>query len=63
MEQSNTSQHLSILKNQGILASRKEGTMVFYEIKSPEVLEMINLAEQMIIRQVHETSSLVENSF
>lgn len=62
LEQSNTSQHLAILRNQGILDTRKDGTMVFYEVKSPEVLEMINLAEHMIIRQVEEARSLVEES-
>jgi ArsR family transcriptional regulator len=63
MEQSNTSQHLAVLRQQGILSSRKVGTMVFYEVTSPEVLEMINLAEQMIARQVEETKLLVEKSF
>ncbi len=63
LKQSNTSQHLAVLRNQGILASRKEGTMVFYSIKSPEVLEMINLAESIIVRQAEETSLMVKNSF
>ncbi len=63
LEQSNTSQHLAVLRNQGILASRKEGTMVFYSIKSPEVLEMISLAEKIIVRQAEETSLMVKNSF
>jgi DNA-binding transcriptional ArsR family regulator len=63
LEQSNASQHLAVLRNQGIVSSRKEGTMVFYEIKSPEILQMISLAEQMIVRQLEETKSLVEESF
>ncbi len=63
LEQSNTSQHLAVLRNQGILASRKEGTMVFYSIKSPEVLEMISLAGKIIVRQAEETSLMVKNSF
>jgi DNA-binding transcriptional ArsR family regulator len=63
LEQSNVSQHLAVLRNQGILSSSKEGTMVFYEIISPEVVEMIRLAEQMIIRQTEETRLLVEDSF
>lgn len=56
-EQSNTSQHLAILRNQGILESRKEGSMVIYKIKSPEVLQMIELAENIILRQIEETKS------
>lgn len=57
-EQSNTSQHLSILKNQGIVESRKDGSKVIYSIKNTEVLEMINLAEVMILRQIEETKTL-----
>lgn len=56
-EQSNTSQHLAILRNQGILESKKEGSMVIYKIKSPEVLQMIELAESIILRQIEETKS------
>lgn len=54
-EQSNTSQHLAVLRNQGIVESRKEGLMVIYQIKSPEVYQMLELAEQIILRQLEET--------
>lgn len=54
-EQSNTSQHLSVLKNQGIVESKKDGLMVIYKISSPEVYQMIDLAESVILRQIDET--------
>lgn len=57
-EQSNTSQHLTILKNQGILDSKKDGSRVIYSIRSQEVLEMIELAEKIILRQIEETKTL-----
>lgn len=56
-EQSNTSQHLTVLKNQGIVESRKEGSKVIYSIKSREVLEMIDLAESLILCQIEETKN------
>lgn len=56
-EQSNTSQHLSVLKNQGIVDSKKDGLMVIYRIKSPEVYQMIDIAEGIILRQIEETKS------
>jgi len=56
-EQSNTSQHLTIMKNQGIVESRKDGSKVIYAIKNKEVLEMIKLAEAMILRQIEETKT------
>jgi ArsR family transcriptional regulator len=54
-EPSNTSQHLAVLKNQGIVESRKDGTMVIYRISSQEVYEMIDIAEKIIMRQLEET--------
>ena len=56
-EQSNTSQHLTVMKNQGIVESRKDGSKVIYAIKNQEVLEMIKLAEAMILRQIEETKT------
>jgi len=56
-EQSNTSQHLTILKNQGIVESKKDGSKVIYSIKNAEVYEMIDLAEVIILRQIEETKT------
>jgi DNA-binding transcriptional ArsR family regulator len=56
-EQSNTSQHLNVLRNQGIVESKKDGAKVIYAIKNIEVFEMINLAEAIILRQIEETKN------
>jgi ArsR family transcriptional regulator len=61
-EQSNTSQHLSVLKNQGIVDSKKDGLMVIYRIKSPEVYQMIDIAEGILLRQIEETKSSLEKN-
>jgi len=57
-EQSNTSQHLTVLKNQGIVESKKDGAKVIYSIKNNEVYEMIDIAEAIILRQIEETKTL-----
>ena len=54
-EQSNTSQHLSVLKNQGIVDSKKEGLMVIYNIKSSEVYQIIDIAQKLLIKKIDET--------
>lgn len=61
-EPSNTSQHLAVLKNQGIVDSKKDGMMVIYSIKSPGVYEMIDIAENIILRQIDETKSSLEKN-
>jgi len=39
--QSNISQHLSILRDKGILASRKDANKVYYRIAEPEIIGLI----------------------
>ncbi|GMQ91446.1 MAG: hypothetical protein BMS9Abin11_0754 [Gammaproteobacteria bacterium] len=39
--QSNISQHLSILRDKGILGSRKDANKVFYRIADPKILMLI----------------------
>jgi ArsR family transcriptional regulator len=39
--QSNISQHLSILRDKGILNSRKDANKVYYRISDPKILQLI----------------------
>ncbi|MEN3950317.1 metalloregulator ArsR/SmtB family transcription factor [Iodidimonas sp. SYSU 1G8] len=41
MRQSTLSQHLARLKAEGLLAARREGTMVFYSLERREVVPVI----------------------
>jgi len=45
--QSNISQHLAVLRDHGILHSRKEANKVFYRIEDPRVLKMISLTREI----------------
>jgi ArsR family transcriptional regulator len=44
--QSNISQHLSILRDKGILAARKDANKVFYRISDPKILLLIGSLRQ-----------------
>lgn len=61
-EQSNVSRHLALLKQAGLLASRKEGLKVFYGLSLPCVADTLNgvmLCVQRVIRhrlQAHESA-------
>ncbi len=37
----NVSQHLSILRNQGIISFRKDANFIFNQIKDPRILQLI----------------------
>jgi len=45
--QSNISQHLGVLRDNGILVARKEANKVFYRIEDPRVLQMIALTRRI----------------
>jgi ArsR family transcriptional regulator len=45
--QSNISQHLGILRERGILQSRKEANKVFYRVEDPRILKMISLTRDI----------------
>ena len=43
-EQSNVSRHLNLMQTAGLLTRRKEGPKIFYAVRTPEVLELLDLA-------------------
>ena len=45
--QSNISQHLAVMRERGLLASRKEANKVFYRIEDPRILKMIGLMREV----------------
>jgi len=51
-EQSNTSRHLNMMVSSGILFRRKEGVKIFYALKHPEVLEIVDLATRIMTREI-----------
>ena len=48
--QSNISQHLAVLRDQGILQSRKEANKVYYRIEDPRIIRMIALTREIFCR-------------
>lgn len=60
IEQSNLSQHLSIMKKQGILDSHKEGQKVIYSIAYSSVLEVISAAEKTLSEQIGRSQSILK---
>ncbi len=49
-EQSNTSRHLNMMLAAGVLSRRKDGLKIYYAIKSPEILEVVDTVT-LIVKQ------------
>lgn len=43
IEQANASQHLSVLRSKNILLSRKAGNQVFYSVRDPLIVEVLDI--------------------
>jgi len=51
--QSNISQHLAILRDKGILDSRKDANRVFYRVADSRLLQLVGMMRQVFCTQDH----------
>ena len=58
-EQANVSKHLSILKQAGILESRKDGLRILYRIKTPEIFNLLTGTSRILKAQAVEQRRLM----
>ncbi len=59
LEQPIVSQQLAILRNQGILAARKEGLSVRYRVRDPLIGELLDVARRIFSNQLVSTHGLL----
>ncbi|MGD0659350.1 MAG: metalloregulator ArsR/SmtB family transcription factor [Syntrophorhabdales bacterium] len=45
----NASQHLSLMRQKGIILSRREGTSIFYRLSSPKITEACALMREVLL--------------
>ena len=57
-EQSNVSRHLALMKSVGILASRKQGQMVHYRVRDPQVFKLLNNVTALLRTHIDERKIL-----
>lgn len=55
LEQSNVSQHLKILRDKGILSSRKDGLKVMYAVKYREIYGIFDVIKGILKRELEES--------
>lgn len=59
LDSSGTSQHLSVLRRQGVLESRREGTNVYYRVKDARTFQLLDVARQVLSAHLEETHALL----
>ncbi|MBP2627605.1 MAG: transcriptional regulator, ArsR family [Firmicutes bacterium] len=60
IEQSNLSQHLGMMKKQGIIDSRKDGQKVIYRIVYQSVMDVVGAAEKTLSEQISNSQSILK---
>jgi ArsR family transcriptional regulator, virulence genes transcriptional regulator len=58
LKQSNTSQHLGVLRRIGVISSRREGNTIFYRLANPRIAEACDLVHQVIAEHLQNSQSL-----
>ncbi|OPL08884.1 MAG: ArsR family transcriptional regulator [delta proteobacterium ML8_F1] len=54
-EQSNASQHFSVLKNAGIVKRYRKGSQMMYEVVDPLVYQLLSLSETLLKNRLDRT--------
>lgn len=54
----NASQHLAIMRNKGILKSRREGVSIHYSLANPKVITACDIMREVLFEFLNEQQSL-----
>jgi DNA-binding transcriptional ArsR family regulator len=61
LPQSNVSQHLALLRERGIVTTRREGTTIHYRLANPKIGEACDLVRQVLTDQFSQNQALVKS--
>lgn len=56
----NLSQHLSIMKDKGILKSRREGVNIYYSLANPKVIQACDIMREVLFEHLKEREKLTK---
>ncbi len=59
VEQANLSQHLAVLRAKHVLVNRKVGNQVFYAVRDPVLIQVLDLLRQYFFAHLNETLAML----
>jgi DNA-binding transcriptional ArsR family regulator len=59
LDSGGTSQHLAALRRIGLVTPRREGTSVFYRVSDERTFELLEVAREILTRQLADQQSLL----
>ncbi len=61
LPQSNLSQHLSMLREKGIVKTRREGVTIFYSIANMKIMAAFDIVTQVLCEKLGEAEQLAKD--
>ncbi|MFA6575512.1 MAG: metalloregulator ArsR/SmtB family transcription factor [Nocardioides sp.] len=58
ISQSNASQHLAILRERGVVTTRRQGTSVIYSLRGTKILQAVDLLRQFLAEDLADRGRL-----
>jgi DNA-binding transcriptional ArsR family regulator len=59
LEQANLSQHLAVLRSRQIVSNRKEGNQVFYSLRNPVLIEVLDIMRRYLQANLKDTVQML----
>jgi ArsR family transcriptional regulator len=59
LEQANLSQHLAVLRSRQIVSGRKEGNQVFYSLRNPVLIEVLDIMRRYLQANLKDTVQML----
>ena len=59
LPKANLSQHLSILRQRGIVSTRRAGLNIYYKVTNPKMIKACDILREVLLEQLQEGEKLV----
>ncbi|PJB30432.1 transcriptional regulator, partial [Candidatus Desantisbacteria bacterium CG_4_9_14_3_um_filter_40_11] len=56
--QSNLSQHLTIMREKGMVNTRREGTTIYYSLVNPKIIQAFDIIREILLEKLAQTEKL-----
>jgi ArsR family transcriptional regulator len=60
LEQANVSQHLAVLRAKRLVSNRKDGNQVFYSVRDPIIIQVLNLMRAYFHAHLKESLGMLD---
>lgn len=57
--QANVSQHLTVLRQNNVVTTRRNGANIYYKIANPKILQAFDLMREVLLEKLSENEKLV----